>query len=247
MTGRILYDNVFLDGTLSTTNEVAGFEGENAIDWVLHDAWKPGVVGTQEIEVNIGTNTPADCFAIVGHNLGSEGCGVELSWYNGSIWTKVVDIAAAYSDVALLRAFTSASGSRWKVTITNCTVDAYISQIVAGAAYSVAFAPPLSPPGLMDIKVPKTVMSRGGRFVGRQVKSKPFPVKLKFSTRTPTEVRSGAVPFLTHANALPFFVAWDTDLFPDEVAYCWNEKELKLPQYRNTMFMDWAFNGVGQR
>ena len=241
MTAYIGYKNLFDSATVITeSNEVTGFEVENAYDWKLFDFWKPGVTGTQTIILTFGSAVSADYFALYGHNLGGEGVTVKLEHSStgvGGPWTTVVTSTPTDNEI-IFDDFTSASKQYWQIELTNCTVDAKIAMITFGEITQLPdslrwpFIPGLYQQYETDIN-----LSQSGLPLGNTIKRKPLAFNLDQSFLTLSEVTTTMQPIIKHLETTPgaFFI-WDLTR-PSETLYIYPQAKQKMPGYTHHGFL----------
>ena len=114
----LLIDNVFTQGTLSSTG---GGVPENALGDNTFDFWTTSIA-TATIEVDLGDAVNCDMVGIAAHNLGSEGATVEIqSSDNGTDWTTRLTVTPT-DDSAIVGVFPSVSARYWRLRVTGATV-----------------------------------------------------------------------------------------------------------------------------
>jgi len=237
---RIGYSNFFDDATtVVASNQVAGFESENAHNWLTYDWWQPGVVGSQILTCTFpGVVTP-DYFACYGHNLGTEGASIVLQSWIDAVWTDAFsDISPSGTEV-IFEPFTAAANANWRVVITDCTVDTFVGALSFGTVLELpgGMSVGFSPPNLF--RQPKILNSRsmGGAFLGRSLQYLGNRLEIKSDHVDPAWVRSSWEPFLDHAALKPFFFSWDDDNYPAEAAFCWTSRGIDRVSYSSAKHM----------
>lgn len=236
---RIGYSNFFDDAsTIVESNEVAGFEAENAYDWLTYDWWKPGATGSQTLTCTFGAGVTPDYFACFAHNLGSEGASIVLQ-YDDSGWTDAFPDISPTAGEVIFEPFTGASFTDWRILITDCTVDTYVGVIAFGAV--------LELPGGMDVGFAPAHLnirdeilnnvSMGGAFLGRSLQRRGNRVDIKTDKIEPAWVRTNWEPFLDHARLKPFFFSWDDANYPTEAAFCWTSRGIDRVTYSSAKHM----------
>ncbi len=229
----ILHDNVIEGVTPTATNEVIDFEGFNVNNWLLYNAWKAGVTGTQDLVFDLTTAKSCDTFCVFGHNLFTEGCSLELAHSPDDIsYTVVVTAFVVPDDGVIFKEFTSISRRYWRVRVTNSTINSLISVAALGVAtvlpegMDIGFEPPVwgEVKNLNSIAV-------NGNFLGRSNQPVPIKMRLKQSVVQESFIRGDWSTFVAHAQKLPFFFAWDETNQPGETVYAWTDKTVARPKY----------------
>jgi hypothetical protein len=213
----ILYDNRLLDGTLSSSEVMSGFDVNNVIDYRPYTYWVANNSGTNYISVDCVTPKTADCLGIIGHNLYSIGASVSVwSSNNGINWIQRL-VFNPTSDKALLKTFTQASARYWKLQIVNTSGQPRIAVVFIGNKLEFPY-PPNAPfvPYSESIEV-ESKRSKTGHLLGSVIKYKQIEISINFSDLTRDWVNTYFKPFWdNHASELkPFFWAWDIDYSSD--------------------------------
>lgn len=116
---RLLLDNRFADAVLSASSTAAGnFNVNNLNDSRTNSWWQP-LSMPSTVTVDCGVARSADTLGIVGHNLGSKGCTLELrgSTDNFAASNVLVASTSPTTDALNLKQFTSASYRYWRAKI----------------------------------------------------------------------------------------------------------------------------------
>ena len=252
MTAYIAYDNVFKkSGTFASSNEIAGGEKENGIDWLLYDAWKPGVNGASSLSIELDNPQPCNYVAIAGHNLADSANTRVAAQYStdGNTWVDMVAELPILPDnqtIMLVVADTPAV-AHWRLYITNGISTNFISHVCIGYANGHSIMPPFTPPPEKNAGKPRHNLSVTGLYLGSDYDLAPFDVKFNVKFLAPAQMRAEFAPILDHISQSPFFFQWDNERWPDEAAFCWLKKPPKNYRYDSTMHMTQSIQAVGVR
>lgn len=227
----ILYDNRFLDGTITATDTASGFSIMNIKDYRTYTFWKSASSGTKYITVDCLSAKSADCLGIIGHNLGTANAVVSVeSSPDNTNWTVRLAGFTPTSNKAILKLFTIASARYWRVKIVTSTIQPQIAVIFLGNKLQFPYPPDVPYiPYIESVSVNKEV-SKAGHIISSVIEFKSIEVNAKFSNLTRDFVINQFKPFWdNHAsNFLPFFYAWDIDNFPEMVFYLTMSKSAKF-------------------
>lgn len=123
----ILFDNLFLDGTLSASTETTGYPKENAVSENTNKSWKPTALPAN-LKVDLGVATSVDSFAVVAHNLGTKGLTASLQSSSDDTTWSTVSVASPSDDTTLLGLFSSLSSRYWRLLISVKNLSFYTEQ-----------------------------------------------------------------------------------------------------------------------
>jgi hypothetical protein len=77
-----------------------------------------------------------------------------------------------------------------------------------------------------------TTISRGGHFLDDTIRRMGFKAPIAFQSLTPSWWRASFDPFVKAARQYPYFIAWNPNDWPEDVAYGWHEDDI-APRYMN--------------
>ena len=216
----ICYENLLESGVV-VGNPVAN--AANAYDWLTHDSWTTNAAaGT--LTLTLTGSAPADYFAFYSQDLFDNGGQIKLEYNQGGAgWNDVPGTTVVPGDnkpVVVL--FDRIAADQWRVTI-GCTTACELGVVSFGlkmqlerGAY-VGFTPPRF---ARRDKV-LNAGSQDGHFLGRSLIRTGVVGTLALDKLTAGWTRDTLDAFLLHARRKGWFLVWNPDRRPDEVAYCW--------------------------
>jgi hypothetical protein len=245
----ILFENdIWENGTLTETSEVANFPHENMLDWRMStpDRWKATSTATQELDCDIGAATgQPTCAAIGGHNLST----VSATWRvlysdNGSSYTEAFSAQAPADDLPQMQTFTMGSAHRyWRLEIAGSpTAAAQIGVFTLGRELEFESGPQadLDPYGFEVMRDQNR--NEHGSFLGSNVRhiGKRFNVNYGepgmtvsgFYDKSGINFDDDFVPHLEAAK--PFWFAWNLDVDATEVYLC-DSRDVRMPWVGTTL------------
>lgn len=238
----VLYDNIFLDGTLSGS-DTTGFELSNAISGSTFDYWQPPDATWRSIIVTLAGQTAADCVFIDAHDIATVGADVKVqrSTDAGVSWIDVTDWITPSDNTPIMIFFPSSSGDAWRVSQRNG--PASIGVVILGEKlafeYGVEDMVSFRHGHKVEIMGGDTL---GGQFVGQKVRRKGGSTSFSFPWLTASWVNNTMAMFEAHYNdGLPFGMSIRPDYDLNEVAYCWRPEGVSELSPRYTE-MGKAFN-----
>ena len=240
------YDSFYLrPGAVVTANaEDVDQPGSNAASWQTSGGgWQATGAGDKTLTVTLAAVDNADCYGIYKHNIGTLGLTVKLQFStDGVAWNDLAGSARMPSDdTAVFFVGAQESAKFWRIHIAGLAAGEtlIIGQAFIGLALSV-FSPPEPgwvPPNLALDNVYINSRSEGGDFLGRTLIRKGSKTNFAVSIASQEWIRDSWLPFMEAAELHPFYHAWDTTSFPDEVAFCYTDGPISKPVYVNPRFM----------
>jgi hypothetical protein len=130
---RLLRNDDRVEGaTITSSSEVTGWPDDNITDWKDYTRWKGSSANSHWLKADAGAGVTADCFAVAGHNLNTQGVTrISLDGSNNDAdWTEVVaDFAPPNGDDTFAKFFTQATWRYWRLDIDNNVGANYDPQI----------------------------------------------------------------------------------------------------------------------
>lgn len=117
-TTTFLYDNIYLDGTVTVSSETPDGFGANALGDETFDFWTPDVAPAN-IAVDYGSGVECDCAGIAAHNAGTLGATILVQSSTDNIaWTTRSTIAPL-TDETIFTIFPAVTAQYWRVVIQD--------------------------------------------------------------------------------------------------------------------------------
>ena len=115
---NLLYRNLFLEGTLTATNEAADGFVENAVSGETWDYWKPTAVPSAMI-VDLGTAKNCDGVGISAHTIGSSGATVNAQYSFDNVNWVTIATCTPTDDAVIFMAFPAINARYWRLQLTG--------------------------------------------------------------------------------------------------------------------------------
>lgn len=241
----VLYDNVFLNGTLSEIGTSSGTT-VNALTESTFDFWQIGT-NPNHIVVEAAALT-ADCLMIAGHTLGSSGatCTLQRKVAGDFINMSPVIVISPTNNDPFAVIFPKQTTEGWRVRIADFDTPPQISVVLLGERLIIPgyVAAPYTPSwGAKRVELLGGV-SRGGQFLGNRVKRLGATFQVGFNPLDEDWVSDDARAFIDHYNeGKPFAFASGPSDFPEDIAYCWRAGDELRPSFREDgPYMDFGLN-----
>lgn len=226
------FDNFFRTGTVTTD----GTDEENAFDWNTTDVWTSPATATAFLRVDMGSEVPADYVGISGHTIFSQTGAIQVQYGpDGSAWTDALSptTVTPSDDGCIFLPFASVSARWWRILFSG--LDAAITVAVASLGPRLLLQRGMqagyTPPDLSRADVIRNSITEGGNFAGRTIARTGAPGSIDLKNLTEAYVRAVLDPFLIAQRSQGWFLAWDPDGHPADVAYCWT-KGTPQPQFQ---------------
>lgn len=245
----LLYDNRFLDGTITATDTAADYDVNNIKDLRTYTFWKAASAGTKYLTVDCGSGKSADSLGIIGHNLKTASAVISVESSADNIaWTERLAGFTPADDRAVLKTFTAVSARYWRMKIVTTTVAPQLAVVMLGQrlTFERYLQGPFDP-------APEKIegdsqRSKTGNLLGSVVYYHSMKISAGFKNVTPTWIRDTFKPaWDIHLSLLkPFFFAWDPESHSDEVFFVKVPEnfELRLPYEGVRRSLSLEFEGV---
>jgi hypothetical protein len=238
------YDNIFLrsGAIVSASAADSGFPASNATSWLITGG---GWQATADPEINLSVTLTAaenvNSYAIFKHNLGTLGATIKLQHStDGVSWTDFTgsEKIVADNEAIFFIGDTPVSAAYWRLNITG--LGAGVTLVVGQAFISNSlrmFSPPepgFTPPALALNNEYISSRADGGDFLGRTLIRKGSKMSFSNSIVSKAWIRDNWQDVMNAIEKTPFYYAWDSLNYPDEVAYCYVDKKIDMPKYVNS-------------
>lgn len=221
MNPLILADNRFLDAVPTAT----GVTDDSPLfvrDLRTYTFLQFPAAGTNYLTVNCGSAQPADCLAVIGHNLKTAGALVSLeSSPDNAAWTQRVAPFTPTSDRAFLRPFVKVYSLWWRLKVVTATIAPRLAVAMVGARIEFPFPPDNKFAPFIESVEEDANDSKTGNPLGVVIRYFPAEIKPQFSHIDREWVEEIYRPFRESYSRYRkyFFWAWDVDTYPDLVLF----------------------------
>jgi len=236
------YTNLVKSGTVTATSEATGFEKENAQSWKTSTWWQAGAAGTVYYYVDMGAATNVDSWGIVGHDLADNSGTIKPEYSATGAWAgEEADLDTVQTPTgkeAIFRKVTNQNVRYYRFEISSTGAASFIANLFLGVALELERGEPVgfSPANLnRDRKIMNNI-SEGGQFLGRVLRRNGSKVTINQQNITRTWIDANWDSLANHVELYPFYFAWDTTNYPEEVAYCMT-KRITYPAYMTPLLM----------
>lgn len=219
---RILYASA-LSGAVAVAT--GGTGAANVLNAATYSRWS--FTGSQSITLSLPANQMIDAVGLAAHSFGA---AVVQAYYSATDAGVFVPVGAAQSgpEAMLFLLNSAVSAKRIRVVIT-ATGPQVLGVIYAGVALQMQR--PIyrghAPATMSRVTEYLSNESEAGQWLGRNVIRQGLIVDLNWSRLSAAWVRQYFDPFIKSARTTPFFVAWNPQDYPREVAYAWTTEDIK--------------------
>lgn len=246
---RILYDNILVNAS------VAANQGINPNYTLIPNTaqrWTATLAGiTAAIEYTFPTNSNIDTICLGSHNISSVGGTFEILYHpdpTGVFIQISPDITPVNNNSIMIHLGAAVSARRLQIKIKNATGSFYLGSVYAGIALQMQrpFFSGHTPAVLARQADYFSSMSESGNFIGVNVRRRALESSAAWANLSDAWYREYFVPFLSSAETLPFYFAWNLLQYPTDVAYCKNITNI-APSYsgkRDLMAVDIPLIGI---
>jgi hypothetical protein len=221
---RILREDDRVEGaTITSSGEATGYPDDNVTDWKEYTLWIGDNANAHWLKADAGSQVTANCFAVAGHNLSTEGVTqISLEGSNNDAdWTEIIaDFAPPNGDDAFARFFAETKTYRyWRLSIDNNGGAAYDPQIgvwYVGNYFELPRVPrtPHDPDEIEDKS--NRVIGGEGHLLGviKEYSRRKFHYETDLSTQA--FISGTWIPFLESHRNDNFVWLWDYASHPNE-------------------------------
>lgn len=218
----VLFDNLFLDGTLSASTEAVGYPKESAVSENTNKSWKPTALPAN-LSVDLGSATAVDSFAVVAHSCGTQGNTVALqSSIDNATWTTRCTVVPT-DNTTILGMFTSTSARYWRILISNGSVpNIGVAMIGQRFNFPAGVKAPYTPVWLSQQYELLTATTLGGQFLGNKVLRQGGRTAINLVSFERNFAETNLTNFRLHYNSGKAFVwAAGPSIFSKDAGYVW--------------------------
>lgn len=240
----MLIDNVFRRGAVTASSEDTATNGwlENAIDGQTFDWWQPTALPAW-LQTTQSTAQPVDCGLIAVHNS----LTFVFQYHDGSGWVNLHDPVESNTTAVVMVVFSEVIATQFRIRVTEfggAGTDAYLGVVMLGK--SIRF-PRRFYGGHAPITLNRTtdmvpIITEGGLEKGIMTLRTGASTSVTVQHCPATWVRDNLDGINNALRILPFGFAWRPVTHPDDVAYCWLNKEIRATNNGIRDLMDLAFD-----
>ncbi len=244
-----LRDNIDFTGSSSSLDT----DPEDATDYRTNTFFKPDLAGpSYELYIDFGEAVSADYVAFVATGNESRGSVNPLvniqSSVDGVGYSTRATINFKDNPHAKVEMFNIVTHQYWRLQLQNFDLEApVIPHFQMGESLLLPHGQQASyqPPTIGRQTTYSTNVAQNGAFLGRSIKSSGIKGRIKNSHLDPIWSRTEWLPFIQHAELLPFFYSWNHQQFPNEAVYCWLNPNQSGPVYDDSLFMSFDIQFTG--
>lgn len=234
-TAYVLYDNLFLRGTVTASSVAAGSHALHAVDWRTTTFWTASTAATaQTYTVELVTAMPADAVGLYRHNLGIAGATVDVQAWDGAAWLTLLTLSGIADNECIYQRFSKTTATKWRLRITS-DIPVFIGVVMLGLSLHLPYGMPVGfvPPRhnrQTDIVSTKT---ETGQFAGQTVIKRGSESELTLQRVRPDWLREFGEPMIQHAEKYPFFFSWKYQEYPKDAVFCRCTKPIPAMPYQD--------------
>lgn len=218
---RILYASVLAGSSVSVS---AGTGAANVLNPATYNRWS--FTGPATLTITLPAAQSIDAVGLGAHNFSGAVVAVDYSTSDGGAW---VSFAANQTgrEAMLFLSSSAVSAKRLRVTVTGSGA-LVLGVVYAGVALQMQrpVYRGVEPPTMARSTEYQSTVSEGGQWLGRNVIRQNLKVAFSWKNLSAAWVRTYLDPFIKSAVGSPFFIAWNPQEFPREVAYAWSTDDM---------------------
>ena len=261
---RVAWNNLLRDLTatsITASGETADGPADAALSPDTYTFWEPDVLPAIWV-ITLAAASEIGFVGIAEHTLGTAGASILVETSDGSttggspdsddvtIWTLWSDYHSPTDDAPILLLDSPRTVTQIRLTIDGGTALPRLAVIAAGPL--MAMQTKIRGPGFRPLTMSrettmKRTLSRGGQFLGQEIRRQGVTGSVSFEHLESDWVRETFMPFVTAAVRYPYFFAWRPLEYPLEVAYVWTTSGDIRPQYMGVldlMNVSWDMAGM---
>jgi len=235
---RFGWRNILDTGTVTSTHssEVLNLYGESR----LYEKWTPTINQIHNVQVQFGSATVCDYVAFFSRDLTSNAIPVRFQSSNdGFAWTTVVDWFIP-TNGAVMKSFAPVAALFYRIQFDMTSALASVNDIKLGEVTMVESGLPIgstTPKKARKVTF-ETNVSNTSNFLGRSVQYVGWQMEARYELLSNSFIDEHWLPFIKHAEVAPFYWAWNYEDSPNEVEYCWVDKN-EIPSPRTQTPIHW--------
>jgi hypothetical protein len=219
---RILYQDIFREGTITASTEEADAPAENVADGLTWDFWTPTALPAT-LEVQLGAAADVDYAWLGPHTLGTNEVTVKGEYHDGADWVTMFDEYSPGTDRVVAFLFEQVTASRFRYVFSGLGGMPSIAIAMMGKALAMQRGVTLNhaPITLQRVTKASPHTSEGGQTLGRSILRQGVKTSIEFENLQTSWLRTYFEPFMESARVYPFGWVWSPVNYPAEVALCW--------------------------
>jgi hypothetical protein len=248
------YDNLLarvadFSGTFVASADDGVHTKENLIDGKEFTYWNPGTSGTHYVGFTAPAAQEVNYVALHGHTMVAAGTTVNVKYKSGGTWYTAASAVPTHNG-PLMISFAPILSSEWRIEfVSSAAFFVAIAYIGRSVVMERGCWTGLTPPWMGRVAESITSVSESGSLLGRSFRRKGVRFEMDFDFITQDFIRGEWMPFVLHAESLPFFVQWNSLDFPSEAAFCWvndASKDFAHPRFTGPTLMSCAVSCTGR-
>lgn len=246
---RIGYQRI--SGDVTASSAASGFPASAADNPLTYTGWKPTSVPAWW-EIDAGKGVEVDYVGIAAHNLGTIGATVKPQYSTGGSpeWEDATDEHMPADNRPIMFLFEEQFASKFRIYIEVDGSPAempFVGVVYIGKALAMqrAIYGGHSPVTLSRETTIRPTVSERGQWLGRSIIRGGFVGSWTWRHLNADWYREHFDRFVKAARERPFFIAWRPETFPNEVAYCWTQKDIVPSNMGIKDFMQVTVEAVG--
>lgn len=226
----VLFDNLFLRGTVTVSSETTEGPKQNATNEGTYNFWQPSALPAT-YQVSLPSSMEADSLALVAHNLGSNGTTVTISSSNdGTTWTERASYTPTDNKTKMI-VWKPASAFFWRAVFTGGSGSLFVGVLMLGArlVFPGGVRPPYSPLWLsqdVELLVSQTM---SGQFITNREIRRGASTQISLVAFERNFVEEDLLPFKNHYDSGKAFIwAAGPCVFDKDVSYAWRQSGAEM-------------------
>lgn len=230
---RIAYHDLSRDATITASSEADGYPADAAQRPDTYESWRPSAAALPATwQAALATAEFVNYMLIPVHDLATRGCSVKAQFSgDAGTWQDASDTHTPEDDSPILLLFSDQIALYWRAYITggSPTEVPTIPHIRFGRILVMPYkiSGGLTPPNLSRQTEIIPAISRGGHFLGQDIKRSGLVAQPMFRHLDPTWYRESFDPFVQDARRYPYGFAWRPGSYPDEVCYVISDADIR--------------------